>query len=274
MVSALLQRGGKGLKSVTGYQAVVLGIVQGLTEFLPVSSSGHLVLFRQWFGLVEPALVFEILLHFATLLAVVVFFARDIVRLSKRGWLMILIGSIPAGLIGVLFDDLIESFFSSIILVGLTLLMTGLFNWFSNRILEKADQQQESAQSGLDLTVKQSLIIGSFQALALVPGISRSGSTVFAGLKQGLDRFQAFRFSFILSIPAILGAVGLQLWRLPPTTMTKLFSGPYLLGALSAFISGLLSLYLLKLVIKRANLSYFAYYCWVLGALIGLSTVF
>ncbi len=253
---------------MTGYQAVILGLVQGLTEFLPVSSSGHLVLFQEWFGVAEPALVFEVLLHFATLIAVVTFFAKDIMGLSKRGWLMVLIGSIPAGLVGILFDDLIESFFSSIMLVSLTLFVTGLFNWLSNRHLKKIDQIKT------DLTVKQSFMIGSFQALALVPGISRSGSTVFAGLKQNLDRFQAFRFSFILSIPAILGATALQLWQLPAEAMTKIISLPYLLGAFVAFSSGLVSLYLLKLVIKKANLSYFAYYCWFLGAAIGLSSLF
>ncbi len=253
---------------MTSLQAVVLGLVQGLTEFLPVSSSGHLVLFQEFFGLREASLVFEIFLHLATLVAVVIFFAGEMKNFKRRDWLVVVVGTVPAAFVGFFFDELISSFFSSVTLVSFALLVTGLFNWLSNQQLKK------SVEATTNLNFKKGLVIGGFQALALIPGISRSGSTVFAGLKQSLTRLQAFRFSFILSIPAILGATFLQLLELSPAEMSQLVSPPYLLGAVSAFISGLVSLFLLKQLVKKANLNYFAYYCWTLGVLVSLSVFF
>lgn len=246
-------------------QAVSLGLVQGVSEFLPISSSGHLVLLQRWFDLQQPVTAFNILLHFSTLLAVMIFFARDLIKLRWREWLVLAVASVPAALAGFLLQDLSENLFSAVRLASAMLLVTGVFNWLASLKL----QQLGLKENKKPVSWRQGLVIGAFQALALLPGISRSGSTVFAGLWRGLGRLQAFRFSFILSIPAIFGATSLKALQLGGGGWELVTSRPYLLGAMTAFVAGLFSLYLFKVVMKKANLSYFAYYCFGLG-LMGL----
>ena len=231
-------------------EAIILGIVQGLTEFLPVSSSGHLVLFQRLFGLHEPELLFDICVHVGTLAAVLIVFRKDIgdmlgtlIRLpalsrnaggfaalmaqNKESRLMVLIiaGSIPTALIGVVFAKMAAELFGTIWLVGLALLITGTFLWFT----------RNSGATGRPIKQMRSvdaLMIGVVQGLAIIPGISRSGATISAALYLGLDRELAGRFSFLLAIPAILGALVLGLDG--DAFQTTLPVGTILLGSAAA----------------------------------------
>lgn len=259
---------------MTALQAILLGLVQGVTEFLPVSSSGHLVLLQNQLNLTEPALVFDVLLHAATLLAVVAFFARELWVLTKKELVVIAVASVPAGLVGFGLSGGIEKLFATSKVAAAFLIVTGVFNLLSNWKLQQVGQKN-LADSELELeaktrvSLKQGLTIGLFQALAIMPGISRSGVTVFAGLFQGLERLTAFRFSFILSLPAIIGAASWQWWQLEAEQLAQIGTLPSLSGVSAAFVAGLLSLYVFKIVMKKANLSYFGYYCLFLG-LVGL----
>lgn len=246
---------------MTIFEAVLLGIVQGLTEFLPVSSSGHLVLTQHLLGWQQPDLIFDVWLHFSTLLAVVLFFWKDLLQLRKKEWLIILVGSIPVALIGILFSDIIEIWFGSIQVVGVALLVTGLFNIKTGKILRK----QQEIKNKSDVNFKQGFIIGLFQALAIIPGISRSGSTVFVGIMQGLDRIKVFKFSFFLSLPAILGASLLQLVKVSRYGFDQTISFSYLLAALAAFMTGLIGLHVFEYIIKKARLDWFGWYCVVMS---------
>jgi undecaprenyl-diphosphatase len=190
---------------VTAAEAFILGIIQGLTEFLPVSSSGHLVIFQHLFGIHE-GITFDVVVHLGTLVAVFIAFWDDIVFILRKPFsrisYLILIGIIPAGLAGYLLAPLVEQAFESLLVVGLGLIFTGVVlkysEWMSERYLGLKQSEETS--------FKDALFIGCLQALAIIPGISRSGSTIAAGLMAGLDREFVARFSFLLSIPVILGA--------------------------------------------------------------------
>lgn len=251
-------------------------MVQGLTEFIPVSSSGHLVFFQTLFGLEEPQLFFDILLHLGTLMAVVVYLRRDIremiqaigrslrenkIHPSARLLLWIILATIPTGLMGVLLKDWFESLFSKPRVVGVMLLITGAFLWLT-RLAKKEVRTIER------MTWFDSVLIGIAQGVAIIPGISRSGSTISAGLFRGLDRELAGRFSFLLSIPAILGATVLHIRKMG----THGEVGFSFLGMAVAFIVGYLSLRFLMKVIKNGKLHNFSYYCWGMGTLIILLT--
>jgi undecaprenyl-diphosphatase len=252
-------------------------VVQGLTEFLPVSSSGHLVFFQSLFGMEEPQLFFDVMLHFGTLLAVMVYFRTDLLemiqaiglRLKGRRegekeiklFLWIILASLPTGLMGILFKDWFESLFSKPKIVGIMLLVTGLILW-----LTRWNGKQEK-------TIKEmrwfdALFIGVAQGIAIIPGISRSGSTISIGLFLGLNRELAGRFSFLLSIPAILGATLLEIHKLD--SLAKLETA--LIGAAVAFVTGILSLTLLMKIIRMGKISNFAYYCWPIGAIMIILT--
>ncbi|MEN8253230.1 MAG: undecaprenyl-diphosphate phosphatase [Patescibacteria group bacterium] len=240
---------------MTIFQSIFLGFVQGLTEFLPVSSSGHLALFQEFFGLTGRDLSFEVALHFSTLLAILVFFNQDIFKLKKDEILAVVIGTLPVVIVGLFLKDFIEQIFSLPILVSLALLITGVFNLL-------IDKNLSSKRSNNEITWKDGLAIGLFQAVAIIPGISRSGSTVLGGLNQKLSRQAAFKFSFILAIPAILGASVLQILDLIEMGFSSISILPYLFGGLTAFLVGLASLSLFKYVIEKAKFEFFAYYCF------------
>jgi undecaprenyl-diphosphatase len=259
------------------FQAIFLGVVQGLTEFLPVSSSGHLVFFQSVFGLAEPQLAFDVMLHLGTLLAVVVYFRTDIAQILLGTWawlkerrkgegearllLWIVVASVPTGLMGVLFKDWFESFFSMPKTVGLMLLVTGMLLWLT-RIVKR--NEKTTGEMG----VLDALIIGIAQGVAIIPGISRSGSTISTGLFRGLHRELAGKFSFLLSIPAILGATLLEFREID----TASGFGVTFIGMAVSFFVGLLSLKLLMNIVKKGRLSYFSYYCWAIGILMILLT--
>ncbi|NIM03664.1 undecaprenyl-diphosphatase, partial [bacterium] len=185
-------------------QAIILAIVQGLTEFLPVSSSGHLVIFQKLFNLTEPPVLFDILIHVGTLGAILLYFRKEIVKISKKTIWLIFIGTIPALVVGLLLQGYISLIFDSLKLVGVTLLITAGLLFLSKQFSQL--NRRFSHLKWLD-----ALFIGAFQALAILPGISRSGSTIVSGMWRKLDRKTAFQFSFYLAIPAILGALTLQI---------------------------------------------------------------
>jgi undecaprenyl-diphosphatase len=257
-------------------QAIFLGIVQGLTEFIPVSSSGHLVFFQSLFGLKESQVFFDVMLHVGTLLAVVVYLRKDIWKMvqgtremirnkeinpSARLFLWIILATIPTGLMGVFLKGWFESLFSMPKVVGIMLLITGAFLWLT-RMAKKEGRSVES------MTWIDSILIGIAQGIAIIPGISRSGATISAGLFRGLDRELSGKFSFLLSIPAILGATVLHLREIG----TQEEIGLSLLGMAVAFIVGLVSLMLLMKIIRQGKISSFSYYCWAMGLIMILLT--
>lgn len=249
---------------MTYFQAFILAIVQGLTEFLPVSSSGHLVIFQKIFGL-EPPVFFDVAVHVGTLLAVAVFFRNKLISmfsgLVKKDkdslgltWLLF-VGTLPAIVVGLFLESQLEYIFNSLTLVGFSLVITaGLL--FSTKIFKapkvpKAPNWQDS------------LFIGFFQALAILPGVSRSGSTITAGLWRKIDQKQAFELSFLLAMPAIIGGLILEF----PDLLAGRIDNPSqsLLGMLVAGGVGYLALVGLNKVLRERRLWFFGFYCLLLG---------
>lgn len=270
-------------------QAIIVGIVQGLTEFLPVSSSAHLIFTQELLGINQPGIAFDVLLHLGTLIAVVGYFFKDIVEMIKaffsslldifRGkfrenfkkdpykklaW-MVIIGTIPAGIVGLLFDSEIEAIFQSITIPAFFLLITGILLYVSQRLNVG---NRDIKNSG----IKDSIIIGIGQSLAIIPGLSRSGTTIASGLLVGLDKEFAAKFSFLLAVPAIIGATVTQLDGITSGLGANLL--PYLLGFLAALISGYLAISILLKLIREKSLDIFAFYCWIAGAFILLYSFF
>jgi len=251
-------------------QALVLGVIQGLTEFLPVSSSGHLVLGQRLLGLTEPHLLFDVAVHVGTLMAVVVVFAddlrlmarslvpgRDRDRRGRRLVMLVGVGTVPAVIAGLLFRDAFEALYASIFAVGLALLVTG-----SMLMLTVMIPNGERTLEGRGLVT--AFAVGVAQAIAIVPGISRSGATISAGLLLGLGRGSAARLSFLLSIPAILGALVLQLADVGAPAACDVV--PFLVGVGSAAVTGYFALRLLVGLVQKGKLYWFAFYCWTVGA--------
>src|SRR3990172_6163029 len=193
---------------MTAWQALLLGLVQGVTEFLPISSSGHLALFQYWFGIQEPTLFFDVFLHAASLVAIMIFFWTEIKKLVLRDYWLLAVGTIPAVFIGLGLENYLETTLSTPLMLGLTFMITGLINVAIHRLLAKPPKT--SAQ----LNESKALTIGLFQAFAIVPAISRSGSTLLGSLWTKLDKEKAFAFTFLLGVPAIFGANILQFYRL------------------------------------------------------------
>ena len=249
------------------YQAIISGIVQGVTEFFPISSSGHLVILHEIFGLKETQVAFDVFLHLGTILAVAIFFWKDILELfvkNRRLLWIILVGSIPAFLIGILFKDRIEELFGAPRVVGYMLIVTGV--WIgagSIAVFLRKKAAMPAARTGFFNAV----IIGIAQGIAIMPGISRSGSTISTGLILGLEPEAAARFSFLLSIPAVLGACVLKAAKIG----SGIF-GPeslyYILGALAAFAAGLVAIKTLLQLITRRLFFIFAVYCVAAGMVV------
>jgi undecaprenyl-diphosphatase len=254
-------------------QSIFLGVIQGLTEFLPVSSSGHLVFFQSLFGMKEPPIFFDVMLHLGTLLAVVVYFRKDIRKIAQGVWailkgkeesqegaklfLWIILATLPTGLMGIFLKDWFESFFSKPKLVGGMLLITGLALGLTR--WARKEGKPLGKMGWFD-----AVLIGIAQGFAIIPGISRSGATISTGLLCGLDRELSGKFSFLLSIPAILGATVLEFRKMDMT----IGAGTVLIGAGVAFGVGILALTLLIKIIKMGKIFNFSYYCWGIGILI------
>ncbi len=254
--------------------AILLGVLQGFTEWLPISSSGHLVL-AQYFTGVTPPVSFDLLLHLATLVAVLFAFRTDLLRMvlalfgigdsktlimaDRRMMFLIIVGTIPAVIVGFLLRDVFETLYASPAAVAAALMLTGSILWSTQHTRPRKNTDK--------LGPLEVLIIGAAQALAIVPGISRSGSTISTGMYLGYKKEAVARFSFLLSIPAILGATVLYLPELRTATASPDWSS-FLLGAIAAAFVGYASIKLLLEVIRRKGFHYFSFYCWGLGGLV------
>jgi undecaprenyl-diphosphatase len=243
---------------VTLLQAVILGVVQGITEFFPISSSGHLVIIQGLFGLKEPQLAFDIFLHLGTLVSILIYFRKDIIDIlakERLTALYVVVASIPTFMIGFMFKDAVEVLFGRPHVVGYMLLATGLW-------LIAASLYGRAQKAGHDkkLGFVNSILIGVAQGVAVIPGISRSGATIGAGILSGIDKEKVFKFSFLLAIPAILGASLLKCGKIG----AGLTSGDYLCflsGAFAAMVTGIVSVSVLLKIVKANKLYIFGIYC-------------
>lgn len=245
-------------------EAFILGTLQGITEFLPVSSSGHLALARNFFGTTGGGVTFEVILHLGTLFAVIIVFRHTlydlltgILNLEKESLIklaFLAVASVPAAIIGLLFKQEIEKIFNNPEVVSILLIVTGLILWLT--------KFTENRQIPRETGALQAVLIGFSQALAVLPGISRSGTTISTGQFLGLNREKAAEFSFLLFIPAVIGAGFLDLFSadfsfFPPAAIISGFS--------ASVISGYISLRIILEFVKKGKLCVFAWYCWALG---------
>ncbi|MDP3804902.1 MAG: undecaprenyl-diphosphate phosphatase [Candidatus Omnitrophota bacterium] len=246
---------------MTIWQAVILGAVQGITEFFPISSSGHLVVLQSLFGLKE-SLAFDVFLHLGTLASILIYFRKDIAALLKdiKSVLLMIAASIPTAIIGFSFKDAVEKFFGMPNLVGYMLMLTGL-------VLLAASLYNKFMAPRRELGFINSIIIGIAQGIAVMPGISRSGATIGIGILCGLDKEKAFKFSFLLAIPAILGASILQLHKIVQGIAGK-DAICFFAGGLVAMVVGLAAIKILLNALIRNKLYIFGLYCILAGTLI------
>ncbi|PID29942.1 MAG: hypothetical protein CSB55_00760 [Candidatus Cloacimonadota bacterium] len=251
-------------------KSILLGIIQGLTEFLPVSSSGHLVLAGHFFNFEMPGLTYEVAVHLGSLIAVLIFFREHIFRLIKAVFLFkdeslkserlqvvyLIVSTFITAVIGISFKDYFEALFDKTIYVPVFLMFTGIILFFTDSIKE---QKIKSENMGF----LRAVLIGIGQALAILPGVSRSGTTIASGLYLGVKREDMASFSFLLSIPAILGAAVLQLKDIQDIGNDLFFI--YFAGFVASFVSGYLVIsWLIKLIANR-KIRFFSYYCWLIA---------
>ena len=276
---------------MTYFEAVILGLVQGLAEFLPVSSSGHLALLQQFFGIDEnKVLLFAVMLHVGTLISVFIVYWKDIwelivelcltikdlctgkgLRLDERPvrklGVLIIIATIPTGIIGVLGGDFFDSLYTSIVPIGVGLIITGF-------LLVMAERMGSSSRGLEKMNFRNALFIGLVQGIAICPGISRSGSTLFGSLICNLDRKFAVKFVFLISIPSILGSAVMELPDAIEAGVTVAEAGPVIVGMLVAAVSGLVAIKTMIKIVSDKKLSYFSYYVWVVGAFVVMLGIF
>jgi len=250
-------------------EAIVLGVIQGLTEFLPVSSSGHLELAKAILGdtsVPEESLTFTVVLHFATALSTLVIFRKEVIDIFKGllqfKWneefqfsIKIILSMIPAVIVGLLFEEQLESFFGGkILLVGVMLLVTAI-------LLLLADKAKNTHKN---VSVSNSVIIGISQAIAMLPGISRSGATISTSVLLGVDRTKAARFSFLMVVPLIFGKIGKDVLSGDLNFQSSEMM-PIAIGFIAAFVSGLIACKWMIALVKKSKLSYFSLYCAIVG---------
>ena len=273
------------------FEAIILGLVQGLAEFLPISSSGHLALLQQAFGIHEDkVLLFAVLLHVGTLISVFIVYWKDIwelivelcltirdlctgkgLRLAERPirklGVMIIVATIPTAIIGLVFSDFFDSLYNSVIPIGVGLIITGFLLIF-------AEKKGEGNRGIQQMNFRMAIFIGLVQGVAICPGISRSGSTLFGSLICNLDRKFAVKFVFLISIPSILGSAVLEAPAALEAGVTAAEVGPVLVGMLVAAVSGLVAIKTMIKIVSDKKLSYFSYYVWVLGLFVVLYGIF
>ncbi|CAM3785152.1 undecaprenyl-diphosphate phosphatase [Mesobacillus zeae] len=247
---------------LTKIEAFILGVIQGLTEFLPISSTGHLYLGRNLFGLQEAGLLLDTMLHVGTLLAVFVFYKDEFIRILKDPFgkltFLLVVGTLPAVMAGLLFKDFFDDISKTGATIGWEFLITGTFLWF-------ADSIKNGRKKMADITYKDAFIIGTFQAAAMMPAISRSGMTIVAALWRKLDRETAAYFSFLLSTPAILGAIVLQLKDLFAGGSEAIALSSLFVGIVTSAIFGYIAVKWMIGYLKNHSLKPFAIYVWILG---------
>ena len=249
-------------------EATILGAVQGITEFLPVSSSGHLVILQKIFGISEPTLFFNTMLHIGTLFAVFIVLRQEIINILKNPiqklTLLLIIATIPIVIVAIVFKDFIEQVFDSGNYIGFFFLITAA----ALLISEYLSKRPGETRSGSEMTWKDAVMIGVLQGIAILPGVSRSGLTISGGLARKLDREFAAKFSFLMSIPAILGALVFQLKDIVGND-TVSFAGSslttMLAGTVTAFIVAIFSVRLMLKIVKEKSLKCFAIYVTILG---------
>lgn len=278
-------------------ETIILGIIQGIAEFLPISSSGHLAIFKKFFGLSDVGLTYDILLHMGTLVAVFIVYWKDIWKLIKEGVgiiidicrnigrffanklgkkkstyvkivnsayrkfvMLIIVSTIPTGIIGLIFQKTFNLDSPSIIIPGIGLLITGL-------MLSVIDELNAGHKTPKETTYKNGLVLGIAQGIATLPGISRSGTTMTVGVLCGLDRKFAVKYSFIMSIPAILGACVLDIKDLfaPGNAISNTELIYYIVGAVVAGVVGYVCIKTLLVLFNNKKMKYFSYYCFAMG---------
>ena len=266
-------------------EAVILGLVQGLSEFLPISSSGHLALLQYFFGIEgESVLTFAVLLHLGTLLSIFAVYYKDIWDLIKelcmtivdiltgkgprinanetrRLGFMIITATIPTGIIGITFNNMFESMYLSLGAIGAGLLVTGTLLWFA----EKLGKGKKNVTT---MKFRDAFLVGLFQSVAISPGVSRSGSTIVGGLFSGIKREVAVRFAFLISIPSVLGAVVLEAPAAFQAGVDTSLLVPILIGVAIAAISGFIAIKTMIRIVSNKKLYYFSFYTWALGAFV------
>lgn len=262
----------------------ILGAVQGLTEFLPVSSSAHLVIFQNLFGFKEPQIMLDVVLHLGTLTAVVIFLWRNIANITVGFFkglgtisagknplstnkdftraLYIIIATVPTAIIGVLFKKKFEAMFGSLLIVGCFLIVTGFILFFTKKFARKEKR---------GMNFFDALIIGIMQGVAICPGISRSGITISTGIYRGLDPAAAAKFSFLLAIPAILGAAVVELKDFVAVPAQELWL--IAIGFAASAVFGYIAIALLLKIVRDFKLYYFSYYCWAVGIAVVVLTL-
>jgi len=255
-------------------QAIILGLIQGFTEFIPVSSSGHLVLAHHFFGINEVGLSFDVALHVGTLGALLIYFHKDIGQLAKGlfvknshtrlAWLLAM-ATIPAVVVGILLQSSAETAFRSPRLVAINLAIVAILMLFAERYYHRHVNNPTKLEK---VTRKQAIIMGLSQAAAIVPGVSRSGSTITAGIFSGMDRVAATRFSFLLGIPITAGAIAKVFTESQAMQQVKDDKAIFAVGIITAFVSGLFAIRFLLRFLSKHSLAVFAYYRLVLSAIV------
>jgi undecaprenyl-diphosphatase len=267
---------------LTYLEAIILGLVQGLTEFLPVSSSGHLTILQHFFDINgEKVVLFTILLHVGTLISVTFMYFKDLkelvielfitikdiftgkgLKLNERPirklGVMIIVTTLVTGIIGIAFEDLFVSFYKSLVPVSIGLILTGILLWVSESI-------KPGKRDINNLNFRNAIYIGVMQGIAICPGISRSGATLVGGLTTKLDRAFAVKYAFLISFPAILGSAVMEMDELFNSSIEPSSFGPILIGMLIAAISGIFAIKAMIAVVSKYSLKYFSVYVWIIG---------
>lgn len=250
---------------LTKLESFILGIIQGLTEFLPISSTGHLYLGRKLFHLQEAGLMLDTMLHLGTLVAILIFYRAEFIKILKKPFskltFLLIVGTIPAAVIGILFKDYFEEISKTGVTIGWEFLITGVFLWL-------ADSIKNGHKKMDDISYADSFIIGVFQSVAIFPAISRSGMTIVAALWRKLDRETAAYFSFLLSTPAIAGAVVLQSLDLFEGKGEEISLSALIIGIIASGIFGYIAVKWMVGYLKNHSLKPFAIYVWALGLVI------
>ncbi|WP_404354195.1 undecaprenyl-diphosphate phosphatase [Exiguobacterium aurantiacum] len=260
---------------------LLLGLIQGFTEPIPISSSGHLVIFQELLDIQLPGLSFEIFVNFASLLAVLTIYRQDVIRLVVSLWTflfkkdrrdetmvdvkfigLLLVATVPAGVLGVLFGDWIGETLSGVATVGYTLILTGVALWFIRNM------RGNKGDGGI--TLRDAILIGLAQAVALIPGISRSGATIVMAMLLGIKQESALRFSFFLFIPISLGVTILDGPELFTNPETRDLFGPLILAFIASYALTAISLKWFQHIMAKGELKYFSFYCWIVGLLVVL----